>query len=283
MFTVLDQISWPGSRDRPNEDACGTAGDWAWVIDTSIFPGTGSFMHPGSDAAWLASFANERFAALAPSATDGPALVRWVMQEARHAFLAAAREDRLDRRTWPVGALTLVRGRDDRLEIWTFGDTTAYLRRPDGMVMTLGEAPDLRRAESAKAAELLQAAGCALKDILQAPVFRDWLTKLRDAQNRNGGVPLFGLEPGMADRMRHEAVSLPYGSSVLLASDGFAALVDLYRVLDAQALLERALATGLQPLVAEARRIETEVDPDGLRYPRFKTSDDATALLLAWK
>jgi len=70
---------------------------------------------------------------------------------------------------------------------------------------------------------------------------------------------------------------------VLLASDGFAALVDLYRVLDAQALLERALATGLQPLVAEARRIETEVDPDGLRYPRFKTSDDATALLLAWK
>ena len=45
MFTVLDRISRPGHPDKPNEDICGVSGDWAWVIDTSIFPGTAPVMH----------------------------------------------------------------------------------------------------------------------------------------------------------------------------------------------------------------------------------------------
>ena len=48
MFTILDQISWPGSPDRANEDACGASKSWAWVIDTSIFPGTPAIMHETS-------------------------------------------------------------------------------------------------------------------------------------------------------------------------------------------------------------------------------------------
>ena len=51
MFTILDRISWPGSPDRANEDACGASQSWAWVIDTSIFPGTPAIMHEASDAA----------------------------------------------------------------------------------------------------------------------------------------------------------------------------------------------------------------------------------------
>ncbi|HEX2135808.1 MAG TPA: hypothetical protein VHG30_07865 [Microvirga sp.] len=283
MFTVLDQISWPGSPGRANEDACGAVGDWAWVIDTSIFPGTPSLMHPQSDAAWLAGFANRRFAALAADAGDGPELVRRVMQDCREAFLAAAPDDRQDPLTWPVAALTLVRGRNETLDVWSFADTSAFVRRPDGTVLTLGEAPDLRQAESAKAAELLAAAGCSLKEIWDAPVFRAWLAERRREQERGGGIPLFGLEPRTAAGLRRETVVLAPGTVVLLSSDGFSALVDLYRHVDANGLVERALASGLEPLAAEARRIETDVDPHGRRYPRFKASDDATALLLRWE
>jgi hypothetical protein len=283
MFTVLHQISWPGSTDRPNEDACGAVGDWAWVIDTSIFPGTPSFMHPQSDAAWLADFANGRFIALAPAARDGPELVRRVMQDCRDAFLRKAPADRQNSITWPVGALTLVRGQDGRLDVWTFADTTAFVRYPDGAVVTLGEAPDLRRSESDKAAELLRIAGCSPKDLFHAPAVRSWLADRREVQKQGGGVPLLGLQPETADRLRHDVVPLPPGTNVLLTSDGLSALVDLYRHLDAKALMETALLSGLEPLAGAARHIETEVDPDGQRFPRFKTSDDATALLLGWE
>jgi hypothetical protein len=283
MFKVLDQISWPGFPDRPNEDSCGAAAEWAWVIDTSIFPGTPSFMHPKSDAAWLAAFATTQFSALAHTAQNGVDLARRVMEESREAFFARAPEERHDSVTWPVGALTLVRGSSGRLDAWSFADTTAYLRHPDGTVFTLGEAPNLRTAESAKAAELLQAAGCTPKDIGHAPAFRAWLAERRALQEQGRGIPLFGLDPATAPRLRHESARLPSGSVVLLVSDGLSALVDLYRRMDAKALIEAALSTGLQPLAAAARRIETEDDPDGRLYPRFKTSDDATALLLAWK
>ena len=282
MFGVLERISWPGSHDRANEDACGAAGDWAWVVDTSIFPGTPSFMHPQSDAAWLAGFADTRFRALAADAADGPALVRQVMEEARETFLAAAPEDRGDPVTWPLGALTLVRGRDGNLDVWTFGDTTAYLRHSDGSVVTVGEAPALRVAESATAADLLREAGCTLKELLQAPAFRAWLTERHAGQKEGRGIPLLGLDPGTAVGMRHDRAALPKGSTVLLCSDGFSALVDLYRAFDARGLVEAALSNGLQPLAAAARRIETDTDPAGVLYPRFKVSDDTTALLLDW-
>ncbi|WP_166802160.1 protein phosphatase 2C domain-containing protein [Microvirga pakistanensis] len=282
MFTILDRISWPGHPDKANEDVCGACGDWAWVIDTSIFPGTAPVMHPKSDAAWLAAFANERLSNLAPHAECGAALVRHVMEEVRTTYRAVAPQERHeDFVSWPLGAMTLVRRKGSVLETWTFGDTTAFVRQPDGAVLTLGEAPGLRDFESAKAAELMRAAGSRPDDILAEPIFLAWLGERRERQRRSG-VPaaLLSLNPDAAGRLRHESVACEDGTTILLASDGFSALVDLYRAFDAKGLMEAAVASGLEPLAATAREIETTIDPDGRLYPRFKLSDDTTALLL---
>jgi hypothetical protein len=280
MFTVLDRISRPGSPERPNEDSCGASGNWAWVIDTSIFPGTKPIMGEASDAAWLAKFASLRLSDLAPSAEDGPALARHVMEEARTAFLAVAPEERRDPLTWPLGAMTLVRRRGDALDVWTFADTTAFVRRPDGSVMTVGVAPDLRRFEAAKAAEFLKASGATPKTVTGTPVFQAWLAERRQRQKAGGGLALLGLDPTAADRLRHETVPCTDGTVILLTSDGFSALVDLYGYVTADGLVAGALESGLEPLVAKAREIETRIDPAGTLYPRFKESDDATALLI---
>lgn len=282
MFTILDRISWPGHPGKPNEDICGACGDWAWVIDTSIFPGTTPVMHEASDAAWLAAFADERLSNLAPHAQDGAALLRHVMEEARIAYRAVAPKERHeDYVTWPLGAMTLVRHRGRMLDAWTFGDTTAYLRHPDGTVQVLGDAPGLRDFESAKAAELMGQAGSRPTAILDEPVFLAWLGERRERQRKSGILAaLLSLNPDAAERLRYETAPCEDGTTVLLASDGFSALVDLYRALDAAGLMEAALATGLEPLARLAREIETERDPDGRFYPRFKLSDDTTAILL---
>jgi hypothetical protein len=280
MLTVLERISWPGSPDKPNEDSCGVSGGWAWVIDTSIFPGTAPLMGEASDAAWLAGLASRRLSDLAPQAQDGPTLVRHVMEEARTIFLGHAPAERRDFLSWPVGAMTLVRRVRDGLDVWSFADTTAFLRHPDGTVLTVGEAPGLRAFEVAKAAELLDKSGATPKTITGTPVFQAWLAERRERQKQGRGLALLGLDPTAADRMRHERVPCPDGTAILLTSDGFSALVDLYRAMDATALMERALDEGLEPLAREARRIESEVDPAGKLYPRFKESDDATALLV---
>ena len=280
MFTILDRISWPGSPDKANEDAFGASGAWAWVIDTSIFPGTPAIMHERSDAAWLASFASRRLSDLAPEAQDGSALIRHVMEEARTAFMAAAPEERQDFLTWPVGAMTLVRHRGGSLDVWTFADTTAFVRRPDGSVLTVGEAPGMRQFEVAAAERLLQASGATPETINRTPEFQAWLAERRQRQRQSRGVSLLGLDPSAADRLRQETVPCEEGSTILLTSDGFSALVDLYGVMNAESMMAAALSSGLEPLAQKAREIETQIDPDGRLYPRFKVSDDATALLV---
>ena len=209
-------------------------------------------------------------------------LLRHVMEEARTAYRAVAPKERHeDFVTWPLGAMTLVRRRGDTLDAWTFGDTTAYVRQPDGAVQVLGDAPGLREAEAAMAADLMRQAGSRPTAILDEPVFLAWLAERRERQ-RKSGVPaaLLSFNPDAADRLRHETAPCEEGTTILLASDGFSALVDLYRAMDARVLMETALASGLEPLAKLAREIETQADPDGTLYPRFKQSDDTTAILL---
>lgn len=282
MFTVLDRVSLPGHADKANEDICGASGDWAWIIDTSIFPGTRPVMRPDSDATWLARFADERLSGLASQATDGVALARHVMEEARTAFMAVAPAERHDFATWPLGAMTLVRRRDNLLDVWTFGDTTAYIRAPGSPVLTMGQGPHLRDLEAGKAAELLRETRTRPTEILGHPAFLAWLGGRREQQKKDTStVPaLLSLDPRAADRLSHETAPCPDGTLILLTSDGFSALVDLYAHTDAEGLVEAARASGLDALAAIARRIETEQDPAGQRYPRFKVSDDTTALLL---
>jgi hypothetical protein len=66
---------------------------------------------------------------------------------------------------------------------------------------------------------------------------------------------------------------------VLLVTDGFYRLVSPYgRYTDAQ-LIERAGREGLGALLTELRGMEANAADDA-RIGRFKTSDDATALLV---
>jgi hypothetical protein len=69
------------------------------------------------------------------------------------------------------------------------------------------------------------------------------------------------------------------GARLLLATDGFLALVSDYGAYDAPGLMQAAMAKGLAALGEELRAIEKS-DAAGERFFRFKASDDATALML---
>ena len=67
---------------------------------------------------------------------------------------------------------------------------------------------------------------------------------------------------------------------VLIASDGFFRLVNVFRAYDAAGLIRSALRVGrLAALCAELRRREVD-DPTCRRHPRLKSMDDASAVLI---
>jgi hypothetical protein len=90
---------------------------------------------------------------------------------------------------------------------------------------------------------------------------------------------LFAPDATCASHAKSAETEVAPGITVLLASDGFLALMSDYGRYTPEQLYAAAEAEGLQKLGQELRAIEL-ADSKGFAFPRFKSSDDATALLL---
>jgi hypothetical protein len=162
--------------------------------------------------------------------------------------------------------------------LW-FGDCGVLAKRPDDAVETVGEAFDKRAAEARRVAMLAKAKGLAPAAGRNRPEFLSALRNARNSVNTAKGGWLFGPDAKAADHVRRKHIDAPSGTTLLLASDGFLALASGYGLYDAPALVAAAESKGLEALGRELRMTE-ESDPEGLRFARFKKSDDATAVLL---
>jgi hypothetical protein len=145
--------------------------------------------------------------------------------------------------------------------------------------MMLGDTLAKRELEAARVARLAATHNLAPAAGHDQPEFLSALRRARNLVNTEKGGWLFGPNPTAAEHVSHRRLSVAGESLVLLATDGFFALVSDYRAYDPEALLAAATSKGLPVLGHQLREIEN-ADVDGARHPRFKKSDDATAVLL---
>ena len=269
MLTLLDAVSAAGSRAGQNDDAYGAAPGCAWVIDGATdldAPVT----QTASDAAWIAQTMNAWLHGRPNAATaEVASLVRAGSQAMRSAFAKIVDPGALPRWKWPVAALLMVRETADGVEFADLGDCRLFAA---GKVFG-GHDHGKDQENAAAAAHAADPSGQRYK----APAALDLLRAQRNTLYDTVGV--FGIDPHCAEHLRIRQISLDRPTHLLLATDGFSALVDVYGAYDPEALMIRALERGLAPLVAELRAIEA-ADADGARHPRWKRSDDATAVLL---
>lgn len=283
QISIIDTISDPGKPGRPNEDRLGHNRDTAFVIDGATGLGDRQFMEGfGSDAAWIAEFAAIRFAERLDRDADPRTVLRQVSEDARDAFTAVAGDQ--PRYAWPLCSLTALQTTDTGFRWFGLGDSCLYLLHDDGTSDFVIPIPGAYEWEQHRAAEHIArvggigAAGVANDD----PETLEDLRRGRALQNTPDGTTwTFGVVPEAADHLA--LVDVPVhggGATALLCSDGLADLVALYKLYEPATLIQRAATAGLTSLVAELRHMEREIDPDGLKYPRYKQSDDTTAILM---
>ncbi len=283
QISIIDTISDPGKPGRPNEDRLGYNRDAAFVIDGATGLGERQFMESyGSDAAWIAEFAAIRFEQRLHSNADPKTVLRKVSEEARAAFLATAGDQ--PRYAWPLCSLTVLQTTGAGFRWFGLGDSCMYILHDDGQSDIVIPIPGAYEWEQHRAAQHIArvggigAAGVANDD----PETLEDLRRGRALQNTEAGSTwTFGVVPEAADHLA--MVDVPVhggGATALLCSDGLADLVALYKLYDPATLIQRAATAGLKSLVSELRHLEREIDPDGLKYPRYKQSDDTTAILL---
>jgi hypothetical protein len=277
-FTFLDALSIPGHPAKPNDDAWGQTSGAAVVLDgatnlcESLLPGE-------SDAAWLARFAARRLMAHSQDGASGRDALARALGEAEKSFTGLRRRAPKHNHENPYASMMFVCAGEGGFEALWYGDCAALVKHADGRVEIVGDAFDKRAAEARRVKMLAEAKGLAPAAGVNRPEFLTALRAARDSINTGKGSWLFGPNPKAAEHVKARHIAAAPGTLILLVSDGFLALASDYGVHDAQSLIHAAQAKGLEALGQQLRAIENE-DAEGRKYPRFKTSDDATAVLL---
>ena len=308
-FELLDQLSLPGDPAKANEDFLAQAPRAALVIDGAT-PLGDSLMPGPSDAAWIAQFGARRLMAHLEEDKSPRKALHDALADAERSFVALRRHPPEEiwqtpcasmmlafcapsalriasavTGTSPASALTRAQGRGAgetvEIEFLWFGDCAALVKQGNAAVTVVGETFDKRAAEAERARAIAKEKNLSPASGLSRPEF---IGALRASRNRinSGNYWLFSPDARAAAHVSRRTIKAAPGAIVLLATDGFLALASDYGVYSADGLIEAALPKGLAVMGEELRTIEAG-DVGGDKFPRFKKSDDATALLLRLK
>lgn len=265
---LIQSLSLSGDAAVPNDDRAGHADRLAWVIDGTTDLGPPGLVGARGGAAWLAQEADLAFAAADDAALQ--AILAGVARRLAARFAATRTREPVARWELPIAALLAVRLDGDTLDAAWLGDCVGLLARGE-RVTRFGAEEESKEAEQAHAGALA-ADGAGAK--VRTP---EVLESLRVSRERPGRR-ILGMEPATANSLT-KRLPISAGDDLLLMTDGFASLIDVYGEFDADALIATMRREGLAALTGLLRRIEA-TDVACARWPRFKVSDDATALWL---
>jgi len=277
---LLDQLSLPGDPGKPNEDFLAQAEQAALVMDGAT--PLGDSLMPGlSDAAWIAQFGARRLMAHLGQGDGARKALRRALTDAQKSFEALRRHPPEEMWQTPCASMMLAVQGHGILEFLWYGDCAALVRQGDAAATVVGETFDKRAAEAMRARAVAKENGLSPASGFNRPEFIGNLRAVRNHIN-SGNYWLFSPDARAAPHVSRRIVKAAPGTVLLLATDGFLALVSDYGVYSVDGLMDAARSKGLAALGEELRAIEAD-DTGGDKFPRFKKSDDATALLLQLK
>lgn len=277
MLTFVEAISLAGDRKKQNDDALGYSvrgSGMGWIIDGATDLHDSPLTFRASDASWIAHMANHSLYGWTYG--DRRDAIRQASKACGDAFTYLLDGRSFERWQSPIASL-LMAYEDATGDVYglDLGDCRMFALDADGAAHVRGGAEGARGAEAKAAAKQTDSD----KPLLQRTATIDLLRSNRASLNRPGAQWTFGLDPACADHARLWEICLKRPADVLLMTDGFSVLADQYDAYDPAGLVRAALEKGLHELGRELRAIEA-ADAGGVKHPRFKVSDDATAVLL---
>ena len=274
---LLEALSLPGDPAKANEDSFGQDGDAAVVLDGATPLGDGLMPGP-SDAAWIAQFGARRLLAHLRDGSGARKALRDALADTQKSFEALRRMPPSDVWQTPCASMMLAVPGEEGVEFLWLGDCAALIKQGDTPVIVVGETFDKRAAEAMRAQKIAKEKNLSPAAGLNRPEFLEGLRATRNRIN-SGSYWLFSPDARAAAHVSRRAMKLSPGTVLLLCTDGFLALASDYGVYSADSLMAAAQDKGLKALGEELRAIEA-ADSSGDKFPRFKKSDDATAVLL---
>ncbi len=260
----------PGTPGRENEDFAAVLPGAVIVIDGASAP-EGLESGCSHSVAW---YARTLGGLLAGAITD-PSLTLAEALEASIERIVLAHADTcdVDNPHSPSATVAAARTTGDRLEYLALADSTLLLGRPhdEPLAITDDRLELLRkRIDDPENPPPTGNSPHAFALLSRAEKFAAW-------RNRPGGFWVAGTDPAAAREAVTGTVPLQEVTSVSALTDGATRLTDLFALHTWTTTLRILDTEGPAGLIQRTRAAET-ADPAGERWPRPKTSDDATAI-----
>jgi hypothetical protein len=277
-FRSLDQLSLPGSR--VNEDGIGLRGPFAWVIDGATGLSDEQLTSGGSDAAWLAGQVGERLMDLAGQGGADTVLRRLETGIDADFREVSAHVQAIDDHHAPSACLGLMEARvveGGQIEVFGrfLGDVIALVPSEKGLVRWSDERAKPFEKKTLAALEAREHAPGSIPVAVRRQILEN-RTKL----NRPDGYWVVNpLRPWAGRELRFSA-QVEAGAPIVLATDGFMRLVDVFGAYS-DSILHARLAAGKGADLMEELRERERSDSMAGAFPRVKTHDDATFLVIA--
>ncbi len=274
MFKVLDSIS-SSVAGRMNEDYIGVCRNIAWVLDGTTGIGNRYLPQFPSDARWFVRVVSKY---LKDAALCGFGMMEALQRAMPNVLTAFSRHHHsFSSAILPAASFLGIESGKQSIRLFNLGDCRAVIRSFNGDIAFFGdsfvsqldakvinEINKIRIEQSVSYEEIW-------KKIM--PVI------LSNRQLRNKENGYWVLDGTIEPLKEIQDINLKADCLILIMTDGFYRLVETFHYFTWQELLHHAQYNGLSSLLPILRQIEEE-DPECIKFPRIKKSDDASALLL---
>ncbi|MGH8571020.1 MAG: protein phosphatase 2C domain-containing protein [Gammaproteobacteria bacterium] len=256
-----------GSPDVPNEDWVAATSDLIVVLDGATIRTETGCRH---GAAW---YTRKLGTAIVDYAAGRSRALRVVLASAIHDVATLHPECDLDNPGTPSAAVGIVAVDGDRLRYLLLGDVTVVLDGDRGV----SAVSDQRIGKSATAQRTV-----ADRYSIGTPEKAAALVAMKHAElaarNTSGGYWIAAADPMAAQYAITGALPLLEVRRLAVLTDGAARAVDMFGQHRSWSEALDAIDTaGIKTFIRGIRSVES-ADPLGARYPRNKTSDDATVV-----
>lgn len=283
QFEVIDFASL--GVGRCNEDRVFVGSAAAGVIDGATDLVVAPLLGESTDAAWLADEACTVFERICSEKRSGsPVDLRRLLEEATQDLADRCKRalGRFPNNRWeyPSAAVMLASACEDGIRWLSLGDCALIAETPDG-VSTIGiggaEAGDRRVIDALQ--DISSTGKAATSEAERRALLLPLLRRFRNQMNEPGGYGVLSLTMPQPEQIGSGRIEIAAGGTVLLGTDGFMRLIEIFGRYDPERLLDAAKTRGIANLADELREVEAG-DAGCREFARLKTSDDASAVLL---
>jgi hypothetical protein len=262
--------------DFENEDAAGINEYGAWLLDGATGLSGTVLTNEKSDARWYTKWWGNY---LSNSLKKNLPLTEIIANGICHIsaeFDKAIKHKPCSKLDYPSSSIIVLKWHERHIEYFSLGDSPIIIQIKD----------DIKEITDKKVLALDKKVFNAMNKVIQKNNISAWEAKTmimpmikenRMMYNTERGYWILGFDTSAVGKAAQGIIKVTEPTKILMASDGFSALVDKYHAIDKEDFISWVEEKGLCKLYDYLRTVEND-DNFGIKFPRYKKSDDASAI-----